>query len=131
MNLSTAHAAARAAAARLPALQASFDLLDGGAGRARIDFLSAENTVLAALQLRDGAGIIVPETFQIQITVPVEVQITATGEATQAKVYDNAGSLWATDLSVTNLSGSGEIKLSDTMLREGSFVRLVVATFQG
>ena len=131
MNLSTSHTAARAAAARLPALQASFDLLDGGEGRARIDFLSADNIVLASLLLRDGAGILVPEAFQIQLTVPVEVQIGTTGEATQAKVYDNAGSVWATDISVTNEAGSGEIKLSDTMLREGSFVRLVVATFQG
>ena len=49
MNLSEAHLDARAAAARLPALQASFDLLDTGAGQASVEILDATNAVLVAI----------------------------------------------------------------------------------
>jgi hypothetical protein len=131
MNISTAHSSARAAAARLPALQASFNLLDNGAGQARIDFFDSAQNLLASLPLRTTPGILVPETFQIQLSVPVEVQIGLTGEATSAKVYDNTGGLWADDLTVTNSLGTGDIRLEDTLLRAGSFLRLVFATFQG
>lgn len=139
MDLSTAHAAARDAAARLPALQASFDLLDVGAGTASIVFYAAPRPepgeaptgdALATILLADGAGTLDAQAFQIVLTVPVEGQVTTGGDAAWARVLDNTGAWWA-DCSVSDDGGSGEIKLASVTLAAGAFVRLTSAVFQG
>lgn len=131
MNLSTPHAAARDAAARLPALQASFDLLDAGAGQARIDILDALDTVLVSIPIADGVGTLDAQAYQILLTVPIEAQIDAGGDADHAIVYDNTGAVWADGLTVSDEAGSGEIKLAATVLQQGAFCRLTSAVFQG
>lgn len=131
MQLSVAHDAARAAAARLPALQASFDLLDSGAGQARIDIRDATDAVLVSVPIADGVGTIDSEIFQITLTVPIEAQIATGGTADHAVIYDNTGAVWADAVTVSDEAGSGEIKLATTSLQAGAFCRLTSAVFQG
>lgn len=131
MQLSVAHEAARAAAARLPALQASLDLLDLGAGQARIDILDALDVVLVSIPITDGVGTIDSVLFQIALTVPIEAQIATGGTADHAVIYDNTGAVWADAVTVSDEAGSGEIKLATTSLQAGAFCRLTSAVFQG
>lgn len=133
MQLSAAHIAARDAAARLPALQASFDLLDSGAGQASIVILDAADTVLVSIPVADGVGAIDAELFQIALTVPIEAQISADGTPDHAVIYDNTGAVWAEGVTVSDasLESTGEIKLASTALQAGAFCRLTSAVFQG
>ena len=131
MQLSVAHDAARAAAARLPALQASFDLLDSGTGQARIDIRDATDAVLVSIPIADGVGTIDSALFQIALTVPIEAQIATGGTADHAVIYDNTGAVWADAVTVSDDAGSGEIKLATTALQAGAFCRLTSAVFQG
>lgn len=131
MQLSIAHHAARSAAARLPALQASLSLLDGGAGQARIDIRNALGVVIVSIPIADGAGVIDNALFQIVLNVPIEAQIATDGDADHAVIYDNTGGVWAEDVSVSDEGGSGEIKLTDVNLKAGAFCRLTSALFQG
>lgn len=133
MNLSPAHAAARAAAARLPALQASLALLDSGAGTASIVIysgVSPAGDLLATIPLADGVGHIDESAFKIILTAPMEGQVTTSGTAAWARIVDNMGVWWA-DVSLSDADGSGEIKLESLALTPGVFVRLTSAAFQG
>lgn len=133
MNLSAAHLAARDAAARLPALQASFDLLDAGAGQATIEILDATDVVLVAVPIADGVGTIDAQAYQIILTVPIEAQVTAAGTPASARVKDNTGAVWANGITVSDDApeSTGEIKLASMSLQTGAFVRLTSAVFQG
>lgn len=131
MNLSTPHAAARDAAARLPALQASFDLLDTGAGQARIDILDALDTVLVSIPIADGVGTLDAQAYQIILTTPIEAQIAVADTPDHAVIYDNTGAVWADGVTVSDELGSGEIKLASMSLQAGAFCRLTSAVFQG
>lgn len=133
MQLSAAHLAARDLAARLPALQASFDLLDAGAGQATIEVLDATNAVLVTIPIADGAGTLNAETFQIVLSVPIEAQVATAGTPSSARVKDNTGALWADDITVSDDApeSTGEIKLASMNLQAGAFVRLTSAVFQG
>lgn len=133
MQLSAAHLAARAAAARLPALQASLDLLDAGAGQATIEILDATNAVLVTIPIADGVGTLNAETFRITLTVPIEAQVAIAGTPASARVKDNTGALWADGITVSDDApeSTGEIKLATMSLQEGAFVRLTSAVFQG
>lgn len=131
MNLSSVHIAARNAAARMPALQASFDLLDSGTGQARIDIRDATETVLVSIPVANGVGSIDADLYQITLTVPIEAQIATGGDADHAVIYDNTGAMWADGVTVSDPLGEGEIKLATTTLNEGAFCRLTSAVFQG
>lgn len=133
MELSSAHLAARAAAARLPALQASFDLLDAGAGQASIEILDATSTVLVAIPIADGVGTIDAQAYQIVLSVPIEAQISAAGTPASARVKDNTGAVWADGITVSDDApeSTGEIKLASMSLQAGAFCRLTSAVFQG
>lgn len=133
MQLSAAHLAARDAAARLSALQASFDLLDAGAGQASVEILDATNAVLVAIPIADGVGTIDSQAYQIILTVPIEAQVAAAGTPASARVKDNAGAVWADGITVSDSApeATGEIKLASMSLQAGAFVRLTSAVFQG
>ena len=133
MELSAAHLAARAAAARLPALQASFDLLDAGAGQASIEILDATSAVLVAIPIADGVGTIDAQAYQIILTVPIEAQIAADGTPASARIKDNTGAMWADGVTVSDSApeSTGEIKLASMSLQAGAFCRLTSAVFQG
>lgn len=131
MNLSAAHLAARDAAARLPALQASFDLLDAGAGQASIVIRDATDTVLVTIPIAEGVGTIDTQTHQIILAVPIEAQIATAGTPDHAIIYDNTGAVWADGVTVSDDAGSGEIKLASMSLQAGAFCRLTSAVFQG
>lgn len=133
MQLSAAHLAARDLAARLPALQASFDLLDAGAGQARIDILDALDVVLVSIPIADGVGTIDGGLLQIVLTAPIEAQIDADGTPDHAIIYDNTGAVWADSVTVSDSApeATGEIKLASMSLQAGAFCRLTSAVFQG
>lgn len=131
MILSAAHLAARDAAARLPALQASFDLLDAGAGQASIVIRDATDTVLVTIPIAEGVGTIDAQTYQIILAVPIEAQIATAGTPDHAIIYDNTGAVWADGVTVSDEAGSGEIKLASMSLQAGAFCRLTSAVLQG
>jgi hypothetical protein len=133
MILSAAHLAARDAAARLPALQASFDLLDAGAGQASIVIRDATDTVLVTIPLAEGVGTIDAQTYQILLAVPIEAQIATAGTPDHAIIYDNTGAVWADGVTVSDDApgATGEIKLASMSLQAGAFCRLTSAVLQG
>ena len=144
MDRSPAHEAARVAACRVPALTASLALLVKVSVNASIALYGTERPVageaaggaaLVTIPLADAAGTVNAELFQIQLTVPIEAQITdadpVTGTtALWARITDGSGAWWG-DASVSNEAGSGEIKLQITVLYNGAFCRLTSAIFQG
>ncbi len=133
MNISAAHEAARAAAARLPALSASLALLDSGTGQASIAFYSGvapAGDLLAMIPLVDTAGAVDEDNFRIVLSVPTEGPATASGTATWAKILTSAGTEWGT-VTVSDATGDGEIKLATADLVTGAFVRLTSAVVQG
>jgi len=134
MILSTPHATARDAAARLPALQASFDLLVANPAPAVIQFHTgadpATGTLLATVALDAAVGSVDAATFRIVLTAPIEGQAAVDGVAGCARVLDAAGAHWG-DCTVSDTTGSGEIRLADLNLAEGAFVRITSGHFQG
>ncbi|MCC4116342.1 hypothetical protein LLG90_13360 [Aromatoleum toluclasticum] len=139
MDLSTAHTTARNAAARLPALQASFDLLDSGAAAPYVEIYGTARPAaggapggspLVTVTMSNPPGTVDGALFRIVLTVPIEGQIALAGDALWARIYDGAGAWWA-DCSVSDEAGSGEIKLQIITLAVGAFVRITSAVFQG
>lgn len=145
MNLSTKATNAQTAACRIPALTALLALLElQNPDLAHLDFYpdprpdpgaTPTGSVVVSLDLAATAGVVDTDLFQIQLTVPLEAQITgadpATGTTvTWARVLDGAGA-WFADVSVSDEAGSGEIKLQTTLLYNGAYCRLTSAIFQG
>ena len=145
MDISPKHAAAVIDACRIPALQARLELLDrNNPGPAHLDFYpdprpdpgaTPTGSVVVSLDLAATAGVVDTDLFQIQLTVPLEAQITgadpATGTTvTWARLVDGDGD-WFADLSVSDEAGSGETKLQTTLLYNGAYCRLTSAVFQG
>lgn len=139
MDLSTAHTAARNAAARLPALQASFDLLDSGASAPYVELYATTRPApggdpggspLVTVPMANPPGTVNSELFRIVLTAPIEGQIDVAGSPVWARIYDGAAAWWA-DASVSDEAGSGEIKLQSLDLQFGAFVRITSAIFQG
>lgn len=139
MDLSPAHAALRAEAARVPALQASLALLNLAPGPALILLYAGPRpapgeapagALLATLALAAVAGTIDATAGQIVLAVPIEAQVVAGGEAAWARVIDGAGAWWS-DASVSVVGEGGEIQLEAATLYAGGLVRLISAVFQG
>lgn len=139
MDLSPIHAALRAEAARVPALQASLALLNLAPGPAVILLYAGPRpapgeapagAALATLALAAVAGTIDTEARQLVLAVPIEAQIAVGGEAAWARVIDGAGEWWS-DASVSVVGEGGEIQLDDTTLYAGAIVRLISGVFQG
>jgi hypothetical protein len=137
MDLSTAHAAARAAALRLAAITASHSLLETGTGDILIQCYpdprpppgDAGGVMLAAIAAADAS---VLDTENLRITLPdnIEGVILANGTATWARILNRAGEWWG-DVSVSDEAGAGEIQLDNTTMGAGAFARLLTAQFQG
>lgn len=141
MDISPAHAAARAAAARLPALAASLALLQAEPGPATIALYATTRPApgeapggdpLVVVPFAAGVGTLDEDNHRIVATVPIEAQITTSGNAVWARIVDGAGAWWS-DASVSDDQGSGEIQLAnpDAALYAGAFCRITSAVFQG
>ncbi|MCK9993728.1 MAG: hypothetical protein Dbin4_02248 [Alphaproteobacteria bacterium] len=139
MDISTAHTTARNTAARLPALQASSDLLDSGTAAPYIELHPAPRpaagdppagAALVTIPMANPPGTIDTGLVRIVLTVPAEGQIAVGGDAFWARIYDGAGAWWA-DASVSDEAGTGEIKLQSVTLQAGAFARITSAYFQG
>lgn len=140
MDLSPAHAAARAAAARLPALQASFDLLvvpdPQNPTPAVIQLLTGADpdagTLIVTIPLAPAVGSIDEALHRINLTVPVEGQVPQGAGATVgcARVFDATGA-WYGDPTVSATGGGGEIELESLDLVDGAFARITSGHLQG
>ncbi|MEO5343787.1 MAG: hypothetical protein H7842_10700 [Gammaproteobacteria bacterium SHHR-1] len=146
MPMSLTHIAAREAACRIPALNASLAKLNQDTDLSKIEIRSgtmpadpetapADGALVVTLTLGAAPGTVDEALFQIQLTTPIEAQITGADPTngttvTWARIYDGTGAVWY-DATVTDEAGSGEIKLQTVLLYNGAFARLTSAVFQG
>lgn len=159
MDISPEHEAARLAAIRIPALQASLTrLVQTDPEASARSSIALYGTVrppagdppgaapIVTLKLTAGAGTIDEENHQIILTTPIEGQITGADPTqgsipTWARILDPAGGWWA-DVSVSVTGGGGEIQMTPTgeegdpaedvvRLFNGAFARLTTAVFGG
>jgi hypothetical protein len=133
LTLSPAHEAARAEAARLPALQESYARLIASPGPAVIQLFEgppATGTLVAELPVPDAVLGLDTDATQINATAAIEGQVATAGITDSARILDGAGAWWA-DATVTDEDGDGDIRLQDTNLQAGAFARITSATFQG
>lgn len=140
MHLSPHHAAARLAAAIVPAQQASLALLNAAPGPGVVLFHggtpptpgeAAPAAALATVPLNRPAGSVHPDTGTITL-LPAEAMITGADPdhgtvATWARILDGGGTWWG-DASVSGAEGDGDIKLASTTLLNGAYVRIESAT---
>lgn len=145
MDLSPTHLAAREAACRVPALAASLALLVEDTQRASIALYGTTRpdpgdppggSPVVVISMDSDAGAVDSEDVTLSLTTPIEGQVTGAGGSGTAVVWaritGGAGDWWA-DASVSDESGSGEIKISGTgtTLYDGAFCRITSAVFQG
>lgn len=146
MDISTKHDAARVEAARLPALNASLDLLIEDTQRARIELYGApiptnpgdppgSAPLLATITLAATPGTVDDQALELQLDTPVEGQVTgadpsAGTDVAWARVIDGAGDWWA-DASVSLTGGGGEIQLDSLTAYNGAYIRLTSVVFEG
>lgn len=144
MDLSPAHAAARAEAARVPALGASLNLLDAAPGPAAIEIYGTARPApggppggapLVVLSLASPAGTLDATKARIVLTAPITAQITgadptAGTDAVWARIVDGAGAWWA-DASVSDTAGDGEIQLGMLRMLNGAMARVTSAVLNG
>jgi hypothetical protein len=145
MDISTKHDDARIAASRIPALNASLALLEAAdPDPAHLDLYGGTRPdpgeatledLVVSIEVAATAGEVDEELYQLQVTVPLEAQITGADAETGTTVtwgrwIDGEGD-WFADVSVSDEEGSGEVKLQTTLLYNGAFCRLTSAIFQG
>lgn len=146
MHISPKHADARDEAGRLPALQASLDLLSADTQTARIELYGAPAPaepgdppatapLLAVIPLGSPPGTLDSGAMTITLTTPIEGQIDGADPESGtlvvwARVFDGAGDWW-TDADVSLTGGEGEIQLDTLTAYDGAFARLTSVVFQG
>jgi len=145
MDISAKLIAAQTEAARIPALLAALVLLEReNPDPARIDFYTdpvptpgdtPTGDLVVSIPLGASAGTVDTELYQLQLTVPIEGQITganpSTGSTvTWARIIDGDGD-WFADVSVSDEAGSGELKLQTTLLYQGAYCRAISGVFHG
>jgi len=133
LTLSTSHQTARQDAARLPALQASYDLLTSSPGDAVLQLYAGDpdtGTLIAELPMPPSELDLDTGALQIVTTAALEGQAMVAGTVSHARILDGAGNWWA-DATVTDENGTGDIHLQDTTLQAGAFARITSAVFQG
>lgn len=131
--LSLSHDTARQQAARLPALQASYGLLTVGDNNAVIIFyegVPGVGTLLAEIAIPTANLTLDAGAYQIKTTGTLEGQVATAGAVSHARILDRNGDIWG-DATVTDEAGEGDIKLQETTLQAGAFVRITSATLQG
>ena len=144
MDRSPKHSDARLEAQRIPALNASLALLIEDTQRATIALYGTAKPTpgdppgadpVVVFTLSAAAGTVDTGLKQVRLTVPIEAQVAGAAESTGTEVlwgriFDGAGDWWG-DATVSDESGSGEIKLQTTTLYNGAFCRLTSGIFQG
>lgn len=130
MTPSPAHAAAVLAALRLPALIARQALLEAGAGNITIDLYPESGAAVLASIIQADPTALDPDGLRIVFTPGIEGIIVAGGVATWGRIHARTGAAWA-DVTVSDVDGEGDIKLTSTSLGVGAFARLTSAVIQG
>lgn len=147
MDISPTHQAARDAACRVPALNASLALLDANnPDAAHLDLYPAPRPAPGAtpagswvvrIPVSATAGTVNAETFMLTLTAPIEGLVTGADPATGTTVawgrwFDGNGA-WFADVSVSDNApeSTGEVKLQSTLLFNGAAARLTSAAFAG
>ena len=83
---------------------------------------SPAGTRLVTIILADPIGTVAEGV--LTLTPTAEVMITATGQATWARIVNGEGAV-AWDCDVSDLNGTGELRLPSTTLYAGGFTRIV------
>ncbi len=147
MDISPTHQAAREAACRLPALNASLGLLDANnPDPAHLDLYPAPRpdpgetpaeALVVSIPVSATAGTVDEGAFEINMTAPIEGLVTGADPATGTTVtwgrwIDGNGD-WFADVSVSDSEpeSTGEVKLQSVLLLNGAYARLTSATFAG
>jgi len=134
MILSTAHSAARDAAARAAANEASLALLNDGEQSPVLKIYEGTpedpGDMLVAISLQDPAASIDQPTQLITLATPIEALAAAAGTAGFAILDDSNGDPFGT-LTVSDSEGEGEIKLGSTTIPLGGTVKINTAALQG
>jgi hypothetical protein len=147
MDISLTHQAAREAASRIPALNASLALLDANnPDAAHLDLYPAPRpdageipagALVVSIPVSATAGTVDEGAFELNLTGPMEGLITGADPATGTTVtwgrwIDGNGD-WFADVSVSDSEpGSvGEVKLQSILLFNGAYARLTSAKFSG
>ena len=97
------------------------DIYDG----VRPAFGGSPTTPLASIILVEPIGTVA--SGLLTLTPTPEVLIVATGQATWARIVNGNGAL-AWDCDVSDLNGTGELRLSSTALYAGGYTRIVSGT---
>jgi len=82
----------------------------------------AGTTVLGSFDLQTPAGTV--SAGVLTFTDPPDVAVVANGTAVWARIVDSSDA-WVGDFTVSNLSGSGEIRLTDVNLLTGMILDVV------
>lgn len=147
MDISPTHEAARLAACRIPALNASLALLDANnPDAAHLDLYPAPRpdpgetpagSLVVSIPVSATAGTVDSEIFEMSLTAPIEGLITGADPATGTTVtwgrwIDGNGD-WFADVSVSDSEpeSTGEVKLQSVLLFNGAYARLTSAVFAG
>jgi len=136
MDLAPDLVAARLAAARVAALQASYAQLENGPGAIRIELYAdprpapGEAVSSAALAVIELAGDCRIDGYRLILPTPGEGQIAVADIVTWGRIFGRVGN-WFADVSVSDQSGNGEIKMDRADFMVGAFARLITAEFRG
>lgn len=140
MYRSDKHEDARIQACRVPALQASLDLLVERGEKAKLLLFDGTQpaageggtTPIVTIELSSGVGSVNEALRQINLDIPVEGSAITNSPVTLTwcRITDGDGDWWG-DFSVSESGGGGEIIVTKTLVDDGDVCRLVKATFQG
>lgn len=115
------------------ALTARRDFLDLGSGNAKIQIYagtrpagggSPSGSMLGEITLDRPCGVV--NAGQLVLTSAVTPVASNSGTAVWARIV-NASGTWAFDCDVSNMAGSGEVKLSNTLVLAGAELTLIQA----
>lgn len=82
-------------------------------------------TLLCEFNLATPAGTV--SSAVLTFTDPADAVVTNNGQATWARIVNSSGT-WVADFTVSNLIGSGEIKLTDTILSASQILNVTSLT---
>jgi hypothetical protein len=129
MTPSLAHQAAREAAGRLSALQASLSLLTAGP-QAALQLLNAADTVCATVPLASPPAVLDDALLTLTLNASTEGMMAEEGPLVAARMQDGLGQEWAI-LTVSAIGDGGDLQFAELNPPRGTFVRLVSAVVQG
>lgn len=107
-------------------MQAVADLLDAGAGSAKLEVLDAADVLLAEFTLPEPCGTVTGAVLTLDFDPDISDSANATGTAAKAQIKDGSGVAQITGLVVG--VGSGEVQLDSVSITAGQTVTITAGT---